>query len=93
MRETTTDHVEGEDFIYYYTSEKKYLNKLRRQIEAHPDDVVIKVDDGHTLGVKLPASWFKAPAPPAKRAPMTEEQREAARERMKILLASQKKDS
>lgn len=93
MRETTTDHVEGEDFILYYTSEKKYLNKLRRQIESHPDDVVVKVDDGHTLGVKLPLSWFKAPTPPAKRAPMSEEQRELARERMKNLLASRNKDS
>lgn len=93
MHETTVDHVEGENFILYYTSERKYLGRLRKQIEKHPDEVVVKVDDGHTLGVKLPLSWFRPPFPPAKRAPMSEEQREAARERMKNLLASQKKDS
>lgn len=90
MRETTLDHCEDENYILYYTSEKKYVNCLRRQIEQHVDDVVVKVDDGHTLGVKLPVSWFRPPAPPRKGKPMSDEQKEVMRERMNALHASGK---
>ena len=93
MRETTLDHVEAENYILYYTSEKKYMNRLRKQIESHADEVEVKVDDGYTLGAKLPLSWLRTPSPPAKRKPMTEEQRQAARERMQKLVAAQKQDS
>lgn len=93
MRETTTDHVEGEDYILYYTSERKWMNKLRRQIEAHPDVTEVKVDDGYTLGVKLPVSWFRTPVPPPNRKPMSEEQRRAASERMSRLVQFRKQDS
>lgn len=93
MRETTCDHVESENYILYYTSEKKYLNRLRKQMETHANEIEVKVDDGQTLGVKLPLSWFRPPAPPAKRKPMTEEQLQAARERMVKLHSSRKHDS
>lgn len=93
MRETTLDHVESENYVLYYTSEKKYMNRLRKQIESHADEVEVKVDDGYTLGVKLPLSWLRTPSPPAKRKPMTEEQRHAARERMQKIVAAQKQDS
>ena len=92
MRETTVDHVDAEGYILYYTSEKKYLNRLRKQIETHTDEIEIKVDDGQALGVKLPLSWFRAPSPPAKRKPMTGEQLQAARERIAKLHASRKLD-
>ena len=88
MRETTIDHVEGEDYILYYTSEKKWMNQLRRQMEGNPNVVEVKVDDGCTFGVKLPASWFRTPKPPVRRT-MTEEQRRAAAERLQKARAIQ----
>lgn len=90
MRETTLDHVESENYILYYTSEKKYMNRLRKQMESHANEMEVKVDDGYTLGVKLPLSWFRAPSPPKKGKPMSEEQKEVARKRMKELHASGK---
>lgn len=82
MLETTCDRVYGESFMYYCTSEPKYLNRLRKLIEKHPDDVQIMFDDGHTLDVKIPASWFRAPMPPQKRE-MTDEQKQALAERLR----------
>ena len=90
MQETGIDHVRGEDYITYYSSETKYINKLRKQMELNPGCAEIKMDDGDTLMVKLPLSWFRPPSPPAKRRPMSEEQRKAASERMKRLVSSQK---
>lgn len=78
MYETTVDRVEGETFLYYCTSEKKFRNRLRKQMEQYPDEIEVRYDDGTTLDVKLPISWFREPKPPIKRNPMTEEQRAAA---------------
>lgn len=82
MLETTCDRVFGESFMYYCTSEPKYLKRLRKLIEEYPDDVDIKYDDGQTLDVKLPASWFREPKPP-KKVNFTEEQKQAAVERLR----------
>lgn len=82
MLESTTDHVHGEPFMYYCTSEPKYLRRLRKLLEEYPGDIEVKFDDGQTLDVKLPASWFREPRPPRK-VNMTEEQRQAAAERLR----------
>lgn len=88
--ETTIDHVSDEDYILYYTSEKKYYGRLRKLINAYPDDVTVKVDDGQTLGVKMPATWFRAPCPPRKGVSMSEERKKEQRERMLELRAAGK---
>lgn len=93
MKETSIDYLKSDDHIAYYTSDPKYMNRLRKQIQANPDAVDVRWDDGDTLGVWLPVSWFRPPAPPAKRKPMSEEQRLAASERMKKLASSRKQDS
>lgn len=93
MKETNIDYLKSDDYISYYSSDPKYINRIRRQMAAHPDEVRIVVDDGITLGVRLPVAWFRPPSPPAKRKPMSEAQRMEARERMKKLVASKKQDS
>lgn len=90
MYETTLDFVSDEDYLLMYTSDKKYRGRLRRLADDHPDEVTVKVDDGMVLGVKMPVSWFRFPLPPKKRAPMSEERKEQARERMKELRAAGK---
>ena len=91
MKETCLDHVRGEDYIIYCTSEQKWLNKLRKQMERYPDEVVVTAEnpDG-SLVVRLPYSWFQAPKPPAKRRPRTEEERLAGAARLAAWRASQK---
>ena len=81
MRETTTDHCMGEEFFLIYTSEPKYVGKLRKLIEEHPDQVTKTVDDGYTLAAKIPSAWFRFPKPKSRRN-MTEEQRLAAANRL-----------
>ena len=36
MKETSIDYVKSDDHIAYYTSDPKYMNRLRKQIEANP---------------------------------------------------------
>lgn len=85
MYETTVDRVEGETFLYYCTSAKKFRNRLRKQMEQYPDEIEVRYDDGTTLDVKLPISWFRAPCPPKKGKPMSEERKAEQRERMQAL--------
>lgn len=81
--ETCLNHYGGEDYITFSTDERKWLNKLRKQMEAHPDEVkVIAENPDGGLVVHLPYSWLRAPAPKKKVAPMSEERRAAAAERL-----------
>lgn len=81
--ETAVEHMSGDDYITYTVAERKWLNKLLRQMEQYPDLVDVRATnpDG-SMVVRLPYSWFKAPAPP-KQINMTEEQRRATAERLR----------
>ena len=78
------DFVAGEKHFLYGTTEYSRINRLRKRITANPDGVQIIADnelDG--LVVRLPCSaWTFEPKPKAKRAPMSEEQLAAAKERL-----------
>lgn len=79
-RETTWNYVAGEDCGTLYTAQHKWINKVKRLKERYPSEVDIRAenDDG-SIVVHLPKRWFKI-APPAKKV-LSEEQREAAKER------------
>lgn len=84
------DHVASESFATFCSSEQKWINHFRRDAEKYPEHVVIThINDDGSMVVQYPYSWCKLPSPPRKRS-MTEEQRVAASERMKKLVASQK---
>ena len=81
MAETSVDYIKGERYLTWYSDEPKWANRIR-QLAADNADVNIISDDGEGVLAHCPVSWFKPPKPPIKRN-MTDEQRQAAAERMK----------
>lgn len=81
MAETSVEYIKGERYLTWYSDEPKWANRIR-QLAADNADVNIISDDGEGVLAHCPASWFKPPKPPIKRN-MTDEQRQAAAERMK----------
>ena len=81
MAETSVEYIKGERYLTWYSDEPKWANRIR-QLAADNADVQIISHDGEGVLAHCPVSWFKAPKPPIKRN-MTDEQRQAAAERMK----------
>lgn len=81
MDETSVEYIKGERYLTWYSDEPKWANRIR-QLAADNADVNIISDDGEGVLAHCPVSWFKPPKPPIKRN-MTDEQRQAAAERMK----------
>lgn len=81
MAETSVEYIKGENYLTWYSDEPKWANRIR-QLAADNADVNIISDDGEGVLAHCPVSWFKPPKPPIKRN-MTDEQRQAAAERMK----------
>ena len=81
LRETTLDHVSGEDFMTFFSSEQKWLNVIKRLREQYPDDVEIRhVNDDGSLIARIPASWVKLK--PKKKVNMSAEQIAASKARL-----------
>ena len=81
MAETSVEYIKGERYLTWYSDEPKWANRIR-QLAADNADVYIISDDGEGVLAHFPVSWFKPPKPPIKRN-MTDEQRQAAADRMK----------
>ena len=81
MAETSVEYIKGENYLTWYSDDPKWVNRIR-QLAADNADVQIVSDDGEGVLAHCPVSWFKPPKPPIKRN-MTDEQRQAAAERMK----------
>lgn len=81
MAETAVEYIKGESYLTWYSSDPKWMNRMRK-LAADNADVQIVKDSGDSMLIHCPASWFKPPKPPIKRN-MTDEQRKAASERMK----------
>lgn len=86
MAETSVEYIKGEPCLTWYTDEPKWVNRIRQLAEDNADVHIIN-DSGDSVMAHCPASWFKPPKPPIKRN-MTEEQRQAAAERMKNMRGS-----
>jgi hypothetical protein len=70
------------EWAYYTPSKQRWVNKLLKQAEKYPDLVeILAYNDDGTVHARIPANWFKPPSPPIVRE-MTEEQKEAGRERL-----------
>lgn len=71
---------------FFSSDERKWISRIRKLKEQHPDEITIlaepETNDG-CIYCKLPTSWLKI-QPPIKRE-LTEEQKQAARERMALL--------
>ena len=81
MAETSVEYIKGENYLTWYSDDPKWVNRIR-QLAVDNADVQIVYDDGESVLAHCPVSWFKPPKPPIKRN-MTDEQRQAAAERMK----------
>lgn len=80
--ETSILRDSDHEYMEYGTSERKFVNQLRKLAESHPDKVTIVKDDGNYIYARVPLSWFRAPKPPIKRE-FTEEQKAQMAERMR----------
>lgn len=81
LRETTLDHVSGEDHATFYSGETKWINHLLRLKEQFPDEVDIRhVNPDGSLLAHIPVAWLKIK--PKKKMAFTEEQIEASRARL-----------
>ena len=83
--ETACDYLDDK-VMYVSTDERRWINRLLKIVEEHPNEVTItqrpEENDG-CLCLKCPASYLKI-SPPSRRE-MTDEQRIALSERMKLM--------
>ena len=79
--ETSINRMVGDKFCSVYTGEKKFVEELRQYAKEYPKDVKIKFLNGGFIEAEVPFSWFKF-VRPKRRYNMSEEQRQAAAERL-----------
>ena len=81
IRETGINHIAGEEHVTFFSSERKWINHIKRLKDKFPDEIDIKREnpDG-SLVVHIPASWFQIK--PRKKIQFTEEQIMAATARL-----------
>ena len=80
FRETSIEYLSCNDHATFYSSEAKWIRKIKQLKADYPNDITIKNEDSESIVVHLPKSWFKL-SPPRKMN-LTDEQRAAAKERM-----------
>lgn len=87
-RETSVNFYGNEDFLTIYTCQPKWMNKVRKMVEEHPDECTVLFDNGRDgIEVQMPVGCFKFSWPRT----MSEENKAKARERGKMLGASRRK--
>lgn len=81
-KENAIEFLSGDDMMVVSFTSKKFVNLITNLYKEHPDQFTYfyQNDDG-SICAKIPLSWEKIRPPRT----MTEEQKEAARERMKAL--------
>ena len=80
FRETSIEYLSCNDHATLYSSETKWIRKIKQLKLEYPNDITIKNEDSESIVVHIPKSWLKV-TPPRKMT-LTDEQREAAKERM-----------
>lgn len=87
MIETVYEHVAGDKTFTVTAAERWSINMIKKLKERHPDEVEIThVNSDGSFVAHVPYEWMRI-KPKAKRS-MTEEQREALRERMREMRSS-----
>lgn len=71
------------DHAFFSSDEQRWINKIKKLLEEHPDEMRLlaspETNDG-CIYVELPSSWLKIQ--PKRKSYMTEEQKDALRERL-----------
>lgn len=87
-RETCVNFYGSENFLTIYTCQPKWINKVKKMVEEHPDECTVMFDNGKDgIEVQMPVGCFKFSWPRT----MSAENREKARERCKRLGGLRKK--
>ena len=87
FKETAISYLNIDDYAIFHSSEQKWINKILKLRESHPDEVKIVYlpeDNNGMLLAHVPKSWFKVSPP--RQVNYTEEQRAAAAERMRKIV-------
>ena len=80
FRETSIEYISCESHATFFSSEAKWIRKIKSLQKGHPSDIQIINESEGSIVAHIPKSWFKI-TPPRKMT-LTEEQRAAAAERM-----------
>ena len=83
FKETSFDYLDVDDYAVFCTAERKWINKIIKLKESHPDEVNIKnypENNGGYIVAEVPKTWFKFGPP--RQVNLTEEQRTAMAERL-----------
>lgn len=91
MSETSVNYMRGDAYATFYSDDRKYVERMRKRIAEYPDDVEIVQDDPEFgIGVRVPKSWFREPAPPRKKRDLSDAQRKELAERIARARQNQK---
>lgn len=80
FRETAVEYVSCDDYATFYSSEIKWIRKIRSLQSSNPDAITIVNDSEDSIIAHIPKSWLKISPP--KKMSLTDEQRKAAKERL-----------
>ena len=88
IHETNFEFTDVDNRACFSSSMKKWVNKAKKLAEKYPNEVrIAAMNDDGSICINCPSSWFRiSPTNKNKvsRPPMTEEQRAAAAERLRI---------
>lgn len=80
FKETAFDYLSCDAHATFYTSESKWMRKIKSLQQSHPNEITIINESEDGIMVHIPKSWMKI-TPPRKMT-LTDEQRAAAKQRM-----------
>ena len=83
-KETAVNYLDEDTHMTFSSSERKWINKILKYAESHPDDVRIRCRPENNFGelvAYIPKRWLKI-SPPRK-VDMTDEKRAELAERMR----------
>lgn len=88
-RETTTNAMADENSFTFYSSEYKWINRIKSLANKYPDEVIIKHiyyenDKEYSIIAEIPKRYLKISHPKV----MSEEQKQRAAERLKAARAN-----
>jgi len=73
LSETSCEYIHGDDHALFFSSEDKWINRIKRLTKEYPDDCKIReINKDGSLLAYIPIKWFKI-APPKR---ISEQQRE-----------------
>ena len=83
IRETAWDHISGDKYATFSTSEKKWIKAIERLKLEYPDDVEIRcVNKDGSILVHIPVEWLRIK--PKKKSNLSAEQIAASTARLEL---------